>query len=269
MNNHSLPKSPRVSTALLPLAAGLLVATSAFAAPIVNIDFEAPEYTIGDSYDAATNTGNLTGSLPNELTLMTAGAGSAWTADIMSGGGGQVLHFFIPINSTNPSSSFGASTASNPGGDSGTWFVSFDYTRLSGGGALSFDWGAVNTSGQFMKPQANGQFYVDTLLAPTSNFAVGVSTNLRMEIDMGDPTSTTDGRLYVNDTLYLTFDAMNNSGGAQFGGFQMNFFSSQAADREFSIDNIIVDQVIPEPSTAMFLAAGIGGLLFRARRRRS
>ena len=70
---------------------------------------------------------------------------------------------------------------------------------------------------------------------------------IRIEVDMGDPAATTDGRVFVSNELFATFDAQNNSDGAEVAGFRFSGSgSTYSATRNFTLDNIQVGR-IPVP----------------------
>ena len=114
----------------------------------------------------------------------------------------------------------------------------------------------------------NQTVYADAIIgSPNFTLAVGATNTLRVEIDMG----TVNWRMYINGALFQSnTNAANDTGSNSFGGLQLafNYGNAEPTGDLFSLDNIQVGQVVPEPSTWAMMLGGFGVLILGQRMRR-
>ncbi|EIQ01384.1 PEP-CTERM motif protein [Opitutaceae bacterium TAV1] len=254
-------KNPLPARFIKTLAAmiSLMTFSPAFAGLAFDIDFGT--YAIGDSFNAATGSGNLSGSAPSGPTKI-EGSGT-WTATVEpnTASDGNWLRFSFPAGDT-ASGNLEFFSPQGAGSQTGTWFAQFDYTFISGGGYLagvSFLDNAGNRMGGHWN---NVMLYADDWVGGNS-LSPGVTNTLRMEVDMGS-NAADSYRVYFNGSLVSQFTALGNTGGAEFGGFSILLGGGMGSltpgiPLEFALNNIRVGEVtaVPEPATFAMLAATV------------
>lgn len=233
----------------------MALANLATAQTLFNVDFNSNN--IGDNYTSVAGVGtntNLVGALPNNITSARAAGDYSLVVD------SSHRLSFTATGASNEGQGFEIYAPQVSPVTPVTWFLQFDYTRLSttsGIMAINF----LNASGDNMLGhQNNATLYADKFapspLSPT--LAVGTHT-LRLEVDSG----TSNARAYVDGVQIPDFGigAINTSA---FGGFNIRPIAVVPTD--FIFDNIS-GGVVPEPSTAVLLTVGGLASLFALRKR--
>lgn len=236
------------------MAIGALgLASSAQAADIFNVNFDTG-YAVGNSYSAATDIGNVTGSAPTKITgIGNFGTVGAWTATVTDSGTteGNYLKFDIAAGATFN----GRIEAYTGGPSSGLVHCAFDFTRISTGGGNVFRIVPLTSGGNGF---TNETLYLDAYLGSTNvNFTPGLVYNIDtvVNLDLGSY------EVYVDGALKNTGTASNF--GSEFAGLQLQFSNnSDTVDRSFAIDNIVAGAV-PEPASLSLLGLAGLGLLRR------
>ncbi|EIQ01386.1 hypothetical protein OpiT1DRAFT_05962 [Opitutaceae bacterium TAV1] len=223
----------------------------AVAGPVFDINFEPPACPEGASFEARTNRGNLAGSAPAMITDITTRDGvtdNAWTASVVKSLSDEKNHwlkFDIPAGTAFS----GRIQAHDPyrinKGDTGTWFLQFDYTPLEGEGGFLGGWTFIDVNGiQISNHINNHPFFFDSI-AGGPRFTPGKTSRVRLEIDMGSSAATAF-RVFVDGKQVVAQPAFNNIGN-ELGGFAFHLagesnpvFNSATS---FAFDNILFGPV--------------------------
>ena len=238
-------KSVATITAALMLAAASTVSAAAY----FSVDFEGN--AVGDNYTSVNGVGtntNLVGALPNGITG--ANASGTWNATVEPGVTGKRLS----LTGSSGGSYFQVFDSHGTPAVAETWFIQFDYTRVtSSDGNLAVNF--LNNDGANMFSHGNtATLYKDDFEG--SPMAVDITHTLRLEIDSG----TTIGRGYVDGVKFKDFVTHDTSG---FGGIRFGMIQGAT---DFKIDNIS-GGVVPEPVSLSVLGLAAGSLLMARKRK--
>lgn len=236
---------------------------------IFNVNFESPYYTVGNSYVASTNVNTgMTGTQPNHITSITnLSTGTNWTASIQSLSGSNQMNFAVDAGAQLQGRFEASNGGAVSGSTSGTWGASADFTlnvaSAQGRGLIS-NFQLVNASGNSLG--SNLVEIKDTEIVGSSSsvtLTLGQAYALRYELDMGT-NAAGNARFYVDNVLISSLQKDLTS--QNVGALQVNLSNNNVAvARGFSLDNILVGQVVPEPTTLALLGIFGGAMLLRRR----
>ena len=228
------------------------------AAPVFDVNFESPTYTVGDSFIAGgANTLDVNGPAPSAITGMATFGSTGWNATVEAAGPTGNRLTFANTEATTIDGRFEC-FAPPVGGNTGTWFIQLDYTRLYSAGGLMLNFHIVDNGGSDLVPVVG--LYSDKWQG--ISLAVGSTSTLRIELDMG----TSNWRTYYNGTLAHSYTT-SISAGKSLGGLSAYFANIAGPTTYFALDNIQIGAV-PEPSAVTLLAVGGLASLVALRKRR-
>ncbi len=229
----------------------------------VRIDFESPNYAVGNAYlaNGTANTLPVAGPALHRFTRAFVNASDVWTATVETAGATGNRLLIASLGNSTLSNNSGFEVRTNMlGANSGTWYAQMDYTRLTTSGGPLVSLRMLNSGGSVVLGHPNNALLYADKWAGVS-LAVGSTHTLRVELDV----VTGIWRQYLDGALVNTVAATSTN--ITFGGIQLAFWGSTYSGSVCAFDNIVVGKVAATPndlySTSILGSKSYGPVAFR------